>query len=593
MTALSSRPAVAAGAPLAMPADFPKTLPACLRSAASAAPEAGILHVDRHGWGTLQRYPMLLEDATRLLGSLQARGVGAGSVLVLQLSDPARFLVGFWAAVLGGIVPAPLALPTDSPAAARMLSTVCRRLGHPPVLTDKPGSGLVDGQLVIDVDQALRHGPPGVLHAADPEDTALVQFSSGSTGDPKGVVLTHRNLVANIFAIGQLFHPGRLTDVSRSWVEQIAALDPRPACSWLPYTHDMGLIGFHLAPLAGGALQIKLSPRLFALNPALYLRVLHQYRVAYTGSPNSGLEWMLRRVKHEDLAGLDLSCIRAFLNGAEPISVRTLERFRDRFAPHGLDPGALCPVYGLAEASVLVTAPALGEGATIHELSRDALDQPHRAVDEGRPACGVRLRIVDDQDAVVFEDVEGHVQVAGPNVTPGYFEHPEATAAAFCGEWLRTGDRGFLRDGRLVITGRYKDVICVNGRKVHAHDLEDIIRDHLGADVPDLAVCGVPDTRRDRDVVVLFPKVPYGSTGPADLLPTLSRALTVQSGMRLDALVAVDSIPRTTSGKLQRYRLRDRLLAGGYAGRITWLDIPPACGSRAAAPAPVNEESHA
>ncbi len=548
-----------------------------------------IVQVDADGAERNQTYRGLMEDSLRVAGGFQARGLPVGCPVILLPGGSAEFLPAFWGALMAGLVPVPLAPVTDK------VQAVWTELGNPPVVVDDLLEPLVRRTLPADLVNvtALRTSPPTTaVHEPAPEDLAILQFSSGSTGAPKGVELTHANVVANI---DQACTSGATT-VSDVMV------------SWLPYFHDMGLIGAHLAPLAVGIKQVKLDPLDFAKRPALWFETAARHRATLLPAASFALAVTVNRVPPEQVAGLDLSSVRLLGVGAEPISVPVWRRFLDHMRPARLEPRAVVPLYGLAEATLAVTFPPLGELAEPLALDRTALargravdalehwdtgrdaapdgaaagDGRAEFMDVGFPVAGGELRIVGDTGDVLSDTWLGHVEFRGPNVARGYHQRPEDTAQSFAGGWLRTGDVGFLRNGRLCITGRAKDVLFIHGQKFHAHDLEQIVVETPGLPSGRVAVVGATDPDGGTERVAVFV-----STRDCDVA-SLAGVLTAVGTRVRQALgyadvcllpIPPDAFPRTTSGKIQRARLRELFVAGEFASLEA--DVSRAC---AAAP---------
>ncbi|GIJ59532.1 non-ribosomal peptide synthetase [Virgisporangium aurantiacum] len=549
------------------------TLVDVLLHAADEAPDRVIVHVDGDGAEHPVTFRELRDDALRVAGGLRAIAGAPGTPVILRLDRSADFQAAFWGAVLAGLVPVPLA-----PDQARV-DAVSTALDHPPIVTRS------------ELD-SLRRNASVEPHRPAPGDLAFLQYSSGSTGDPRGVEVTHANVVANLeqAAVG-----GGLT-----------ASDV--IVTWLPFHHDLGLIGGHLAPLAARMGQVVLSPVAFAKRPARWLEIAARHRATVLPAVNFALALVVRRVPDRVLAGLDLSAVRLCAVGAEPIAPAVWRSFLAKTAAAGLDPRALQPVYGLAEATLGVCAPPLGEIAVPLELDRAALaagravltadtaalaagratpaadtvalaaDTVALAADTAAPAAGraepggdvaefmdvgfpvpgCTVRIVDDGRNPLPDNRIGHIEVRGPNVARGYHRDPEATAESFVDGWLRTGDLGFLRSGRLCVTGRAKDVVFVNGATFHASDLEAVAAATPGLPAGPCAVVGSPDPATGADRVVVF--VPRRA--PLDAVAKRIAAATGHSDVRV---VPLATFPRTTSGKVRRGLLRERFEAGGYA----------------------------
>ncbi len=587
-------PAVSAGAPLSLPKNHPSTLRDVLEQAAAENSEAGLVFIADNGSEKEIGLDRLLEDASSVLTGLQAQGVRPGDHLILQLDDKYDFLQLFWACILGGIVPAPIA-PTVSLDPAHktfakflkiyqlldnpvlVLDTIPERLSavlQKAIGADQPAAVASEIENSIYRPDDLRLNSEGVkLYDADPQDLAFLQFTSGSTGNPKGVMLSHHNLIVNMHSIMQ----------GAGFSGEDRAL------SWMPLYHDMGLIGGHLAMVLSRTKSWHMRPFTFIKRPLLWLKKIDEHRITATVSPNFGYKWVLEKVKDAPLAKLDLSALRLIFNGAEPISVDVMNRFLERLgALCGLEARAMFPVYGMAEASLAVSFPPHDELPRHFALSRTSLavgdtvrfvDESSRdavlMVDEGYPVPGVEIRILDDDDQLLDEEQVGNIQIRGGNVTSGYYRNDEANQESFCEGWLRTGDLGFLKKGRLTISGRAKDIIFINGQNFYAHDLEDVVADQPGIDSNGIAVVGYRDEDSGEERVVLFITLAkgHGSSKKDDILKT-AKPIIVAAGQEINeifgfapnyiAIVNRRDIPKTSSGKLQRYKLLARFHQGDF-----------------------------
>lgn len=533
------------------------TLLDVLLSAVREVPGQVVVHVRGDGSELTVTLRELLDDALHVAGGLREAGVVPGTCVPLLADRSEDFQPMFWGALAAGLVPVPLA-----PDARRVLP-VWEHLGRPPVVVDAATSA-VAGELPGDVSVltlgVLRQGP--VLRepvVAGPDDVAFVQFSSGSTGAPKGVEVTHGAVLANLEQIRKASALGA-DDV---------------VVSWMPYFHDMGLIGTHLAPLAARAKQVKIGPLSFAKRPRMWFEVADRHRATVLSAANFALALAVRRVPDEVIARLDLSAVRLMLVGAEPIAPAVWREFADRMRPAGLDPSAAQPVYGLAEATLAVTFPPPGEVAEPLVLDRESLSRgvavdsvagegAVELMDVGLPVTGCAVRIVDDGDADLGDRRIGHIMVSGPQLARGYHGLPGVSAGVFAGGWLRTGDLGFLRDGRLCVTGRHKDVLFLNGRTFHAPDMEAVAAATPGLPPGAPAVIGSTDPVTGGERVVVF--VPWARP-PGEAAEVLERvAARVREALLHDDVRVLalppGAFPRTTSGKLQRQRLRERFEAG-------------------------------
>jgi 1-acyl-sn-glycerol-3-phosphate acyltransferase len=415
-----------------------------------------------------------------------------------------------------------------------------------------------------------------VTAASRGDQIALIQYTSGSTGDPKGVVLTHSNLLANIRAIG-------------------AGVNLQPGdfgVSWLPLYHDMGLIGSWLTALCFGVPIAILSPLVFLSRPERWLWAIHEHRGTVSAAPNFAYELCARRVDERAIEGLDLSCWRAALNGAEPISPDTLERFARRFEPYGFRAEAFLPVYGLAESSVGLTFPPLGRKPWVDRIGRERFENagaalpclesdasPLRFVSEGKALPGHEVRVVDDASCETGERVQGNIQFRGPSTMQGYFKNPAATAAVMHRDgWVDTGDLGYLADGELFVTARIKDVIIKGGRNLYPQEVEEVVGGVQGVRRGCVAAFGLSDQRLGTEKLVVV-----AETRETDRL--LQDEIEAQIISRVDAhlglppdvvrLVAPQTVPKTSSGKIRRDACKQMYLREQLATkpRPAWVQV--------------------
>jgi acyl-CoA synthetase (AMP-forming)/AMP-acid ligase II/acyl carrier protein len=514
--------------------------------------------------------------ALGILFLLQAAGARRGDNMIIFLNNNEQFLDGFWAAICGGIVPVPLAVGISDEHRHKLLR-VAKKLNNPLLYTDAKsferlqalagtvGESDVFAQLksrtflvesISDISKAGKLARP----AAD--DLAFIQFSSGSTSEPKGVMLSHRNVLANTqgaTAVGKYGHH----DTS---------------LSWMPLTHDMGLIGLYLMQFAN-RVHIHLMPtELFVRRPLLWLQTAAKKRVTLTCSPNFGYRHFLKVLGNRRLENTDLSCIRNIYNGAEPISVSLCNEFMNALAYTGLKREAMYPVYGLAEASLAVAFPAqgadlrwirvnrhrLGLGMRI-ELnpaeSRDALE----VICVGHAIPNVEFKIADDSRAGLPDDTVGHILIRGGSVSRGYYGDPEATAAAIHADgWLDTGDLGVIHEAGLYIVGRAKEIIFVNGQNYYPYDLENIAQRAPGLDLNKVVAAGVTRPGSQGEELVVF-VLHRGSA--AEFLPTanaVSRLINEHTGLEVAQVIPTKRIPKTTSGKVQRHLLEEAYVEGEF-----------------------------
>ena len=529
-------------------------------------------------------YAELYERALGILWRLLRFGMTRGDHLIIFLNNNEAFIDGYWAALAGGIVPVPLAVGISDEHRFKLLR-VARQLGQPWLYTDRKALGRLAefaeerGEheaferlrarafLIDDIEDAGRAADPVAIR---PDDTAFIQYSSGSTSDPKGVVLTHRNLLANV----------------RGGTETARYTDRDVSVSWMPLTHDLGLIGFFIMMFAN-CIQINLMPTdLFVRRPLLWTTFLSRKKATLSASPNFGYRHYLKVLGDRKVEGIDLSSVRLILNGAEPISVELCDEFMNRLAPAGLARNSMYPVYGLAEATVGMTAPVPGSPYRSVRVDRHQLRIGDRIqvkpagdpdaltlMQVGHVIPYSELRLVDDADRPVDCDVIGHIQVRGDNVTAGYYRAPDANAVLFTADgWLRTGDLGFLHDGEFVIAGRAKEIIFVNGQNYFPHDIEAIARHARGLELGKVAAAGCRPPGADIEQLVLF-VLHRGSL--EDFLPVareVARLVNEHAGLEVAQVVPIRKMPKTTSGKIQRVALEKSWLAGEFAAEIAELE---------------------
>lgn len=534
--------------------------------------------------------------ALGVLFHLQACGAQPGDRVILHTSSNEQFIDGFWACLLGGLVPVPVAVGISDDHRLKLLQ-VFSTLGKPMIYTEDgqrtrlqdygKASGtaaLVDefNQRSLYVERVTDISRPGREHPVTANDLAFIQFSSGSTSTPKGVLLTHSNLLTNI----------------RAMIEGAGFAEQDVALSWMPLTHDMGLIGLHLCMLTANIEHTIMDTRLFSRRPLLWLEEASRLRATVLCSPNFGYKHFLKVYDSKGLNGLDLSSVRLLINGAEPISIPLCDRFMEEMQRFGLKKSAMYPVYGLAEASLAVSLPRPGQGyrsvtverASLAVGSAAALAERGTAsalelMVVGKPIRDCALRVASDDDRPLPEGTVGHLQIRGGNVTSGYVGLPAEQQPLTADGWLRTGDLGFLTvpEGDLVITGRLKEIIFVNGQNYYPHDLEAIAEKYAGVELGKMAAAGSRKASGEEEELLLF-LLNRGSA--ADFLPVanqLRRHITEHTGLNVAHVIPARSLPKTTSGKLQRGKLAQAYADGEYDAVLAELDALAAASARKAA----------
>lgn len=527
----------------------------------------GIRFIYPGGHEGLLSYPDLYTAAMRTLGYLQYNGVCAGDELVIQVSDNKDLVVFFWAAVIGGIIPVPLSTAKNDEQRKKVFN-VWQQLRRPWLASTTElltglnvyfqsrkqfSNGIRDiSSSFIDVSVAASFINQGLPVELLPEDIAFIQFSSGSTGDPKGVILTHSNLLVNIPDIS---HAAGYTEADRM-------------LSWMPLTHDMGLIGFHLNPLYNNIDHCIIPTDIFIRRPEIWMDKASEQAATILCSPNFGYKYFLKNRKAGRACNWDLSAIRIIYNGAEPISRKLIDSFSTSLLPYGLDPNAVRPVYGLAEASLAVTisTPGTAVASVLADRNRLNISDPvlllpaaeergAEFVNVGYPISHCAVRIVDGQDRVLEELVVGRIQIKGENVTAGYYQKDRKLKGSSAADWLDTGDTGFFKEGALYVIGRTKDILLVNGYNYYPHDLEQALDSLEGVELNKVAVAGYFDENLSRDLICVFILNRSRSGEFEELAGRVRNFVNLHFGIEIDKVIPVKEIPKTTSGKLQRFKL--------------------------------------
>ncbi|QWB25974.1 MULTISPECIES: non-ribosomal peptide synthetase/type I polyketide synthase [Streptomyces] len=544
-----------------------------LLSAARSASGGAVVTVAADGTTASRSYPELLDAARRMLAGLRAHGLRRGDAVVLCGLPLAEFFPAFWACVLGGALPVAIAEhPAPGSPAFERLRQTCALLGRPLVLTDAPGAA------------ALAHASPAprvalagdCLNAQagdadddhltpDPSDTALLMLSSGSTGVPKAARLTHAGL-ADFAASSRRI------------------LDVRPddtMVNWLPVDHSGAFLLYHLLAVFTGCTNVHAPTEHVLADPLRWLDLVHEHRARHSWAPTFAYRLVTDALAERPEGHWDLGGLKSLLCGGERVALPVLRRFLDATAPYGVREEHIVPAWGMAETVTAVTYGRLDRPGTVHRLLKSSLggdlvpagaDAPDADcvtfVASGSPAHGVTLRVVDDHGDLAPPGRIGRLQVHSPaRLTPGYVDNPEADAAAYPAgrDWLDTGDLAFLDSGQVVITGRRKDLIILNGHNVYCHEVEETATTVEGVRQGEIAACGIPHPERGTEELAVF-FVSRGAPEDTRIAKELKAALFTR--LRLTAAyvqpVPPDEFPRTPAGKVRRAELQSRLIDGGF-----------------------------
>lgn len=512
--------------------------------------------------------------ALGLLSHLLERGLTKGDELIICTLNNLAFVDAFWACQFGGIVPVPIS-PGISFEQHHKLFSVYRLLRNPYLYTDHQTGARIRAfmdRLGADSDYAklkartiLTENVTDLDHAADPrftqpDDVSFIQFSSGSTSNPKGVVLSHRNLAINIQDI----------------LASVQLRDDDRSLSWMPLTHDMGLIGFHLAMILRGISHYLMDTSVFIRRPTAWLQTASTEKASVLCSPNFGYRLFLKAFARWKIEDMDLSHVRLIFNGAEPISASLCDEFMNTLAPYGLKTSSMVPVYGLAEAGLAVSFSDLNSDYRILRLRRGSIamnekiveapgDDSVTVVEVGKTVAHCAVRITDSSGRELMPEHVGRIEIKGPNVTQGYYTGRDPDKSAYTSDgWLDTGDVGFLQYDRLFVTGRLKDVIFINGQNFYAHDLEDIACELPYLNAGNIVVSAVPDEQNSGEVIAAFVLHHGDEEQFTSVISDVRRIVGERTAAEITHIIPVAQIPKTTSGKLQRYLLRQSYINGDF-----------------------------
>ncbi len=559
--------------------DMGETLNAA-RDAATSITHRGFTFLDNDLSPTEWSFAGICTEAKRIGARLQALGLAKGDRLALVLSSPEDFVLSFLGAISAGIMPVPLYPPL---ALGRLdnyidkAAGILRVSGAKAVLTTRELIPVLHPVLsrlsalknLLDI-ATLRHMTGDIVLSeivAKPDEPCFLQFTSGSTSAPRGVIVTHRNLIANARAI----------------IESLQVNPDRDrAVSWLPLYHDMGLIGFVIATLVAQISVVFIPTIAFVKHPGVWMETVHKYRATITFGPNFAFDLATKRAPKNSRVKLDLSCLRVLGCGAEPINPKTMENFLTSFAPWGLKATALMPCYGMAEATLAVAFDRLNRPMRKLVIDRQAYESQNIArpiaggssesedrnkfelVSCGRTIPGHEVRILDEKGKVLPEGRVGEIVFKGPSVTPGYFRNPEASRQLLKGGWLHTGDLGFILNGDLYISGRQKDLVIINGRNYPPQAIEWVVEEIAGIRKGSVVAFSIDGDSTEKLVVVAETTM----TDNAELAKAVSEQIRSALGLVVDKVVLVGrgSIPKTSSGKLQRRKAK-ALFEGGLLGQ--------------------------
>lgn len=520
-------------------------------------------------------YGELYNVSLQLLYNLQCRGFKKDDKVIFQIDDNRLFVFSFWACVLGGMIPVPVTTGSTEENSSKIYKIWD--------ILDKPKMIFTSGNLLplktfaeksnevkrfnkiktaaFCVNDSFSKEHLGEIIPTTKDDIAFIQFSSGSTGEPKGVILTHSNVITNMNSIKR-FSKITSADVS---------------LTWMPLTHDMGLIGGHIKDILIDIDQYNMETNLFITNPVLWIEKVSEHKASLLYSPNFGYKHFLEYYSDSNEKIKDLSAVRIIYNGAEPISLGLCDNFIAALSKYGLKRTTMQPVYGLAEATVAVSFPHPGDDKIYHTVDRRRLaigeevefleDKSESAVtfmDVGYPIYSFNMRICDEDENVLSEDHIGYIEISGGSITRGYFNNQNATKQLFTSDgWLITGDLGFMHNKRLTITGRAKDVIFVAGQNFYAQDIERIVEE-TDTKIKKSAAVGVFNSKTAKDELIVFIETDDDAKQFVTVAETVKKSIAEKLNVETAHVIPIKEMLKTESGKLKRYKLAESFASGDF-----------------------------
>ncbi len=538
-------------------------------------PKSGYVFQDDAGVETSYSFPDIEADTARRAAGLQAMGLKKGDRIGLIVVEPEQFVLTFFAAVRIGVIPVPLYPPLslgNLDAYAERTARILESAGARVLVASSRLQNLLWAQVdlvpclerLVKAEDLVGAAKTPRYPDIQPEDICFLQYTSGSTSDPKGVIVTHGNLIANangIMGNGLDMVPGRDKGVS-----------------WLPLYHDMGLIGFVISPILWGVDIVFIPTMRFIKRPTVWMETMHEHRASVSFAPNFAYALVARRARPHQLANWDLSCVKALGCGAEPINPETMRTFTEVMSTRCKMPrNALLSAYGMAEATLAISLKPLDDFMRTHTVDAEIFQAEGRVatLDEGSEgpvfehvSCGVpfpghEVRVVSESGKVLEEGMEGELCLRGPSVTPGYFQNPEATAAAYKDGWLHTGDLGYLMDGEVYVTGRIKDLVILNGRNIHPQSIEWVAAQIDGVRKGNVVAFSRPGQASEELVIICESKAARTPEARSELAKAVKAAVQKELSVSAADVVIVDSgmLPKTSSGKLQRRKTRQQYMS--------------------------------
>ncbi|AOX00476.1 hypothetical protein BJP34_14340 [Moorena producens PAL-8-15-08-1] len=573
------------GGLLTIPENAPRTLTEALIQTATQFKERQIIYVLAEGKADFQTYGSLLEEAKSILSGLYQMGLTAGSRAILQIQSLRDYFPILWGCILGGIKPVTVAVASkyeETNAVVKKLYNTWELLEQPPILASDSVIEQLDGlknflpmsNLKVVPVSGLRNYPATAeIYKSRPEDVAFFQLTSGSTGAPKCIQETHKGIIAHIHA-AQQFN---------------GYLDSDICLNWLPVDHVVPILTTHLKDVYLGCQQIEVATEIILGNPLTWLDLLEKYGVTHTWAPNFGFKLVSDYLLKVPGKSWDLSSIKLLMNAGEQVTLPVVGEFLKLVAPYGITHQAMQPAFGMAEVCTCMTYQNQFDPETgVHRVEKSSLGGklqigPDDAqdtidfIDLGKPVPGVQIRITDKNNQLLPEGVIGRFQIKGTVVTPGYLNNTVANQEAFVGDgWFNTGDLGFIIDGSLIVTGREKEQIVINGVNYYCYEIEQIVNQIEGVEPTYVGACGLTSAEKGTEkLAIFFTPQNSGKEIDIELIKKIKGQVSANIGINADYVIPLErqDFPKTTSGKIQRSLMKKMLAKGDFDKLIKQLDV--------------------
>lgn len=513
-------------------------------------------------------YKMLSDEVLKISEYLKTCGVEKGTEIIIYLDSTERQIISFWACLLNGMIPVIFPInKKDIAANLKLVSYLFNNFKKPCIFMDENMIDLMSEYFeytfiqnnILNYDEincfckVVDYVRPDVR----PDDIAMLQYSSGSTGMPKGIILTHRNVVTNLIDMDT----------------RLQFTDEEKQLSWLPLNHNLGLIGFHILPACKFINHCIMDTVCFIKDPIVWMKVASKYKATVIVSPNFGFKHFVNICEMEKVVELDLSCVRYIICGGEPVSFEITERFINLLSTSGMSNDVLYPAYGMAESTLCISLPGLENECEFISISRNNLSIGQKVSTEftdheevltlallGRPLDTTLVRICDYDGKILEDGYLGVIQVKGGSITQGYYKNEEQNQSSFTGDkWFITKDIGFIHEGKLVISGRMTDMIIINGVNYFPQDIEAIFEEIDKFSKKDIVVCGVDNKEEYTQSLVVFCK-----NIDESLFEEITVLINLKTGLIVSDVIKIEEIPITSSGKVQRSVLKDMYERGMF-----------------------------